>query len=541
MTEKHIHPGVALYAREYADHKLSRRDFLSRATMLGLSASAAYGIIGATMPTPAAAAPVAGGTLRVNMETKAISDPRIWAWTEMSNFARGWLEYLSLFNRDGTVTGDLLESWEINDTADVYILNLRKDVTWNNGDTFTSEDVVHNLTRWADGTVEGNSMASRVAALQDPDTKKLADGTITVIDDHTIQLNLRAPDISLIAGFSDYPAAIVHRSFDGGDPSEAPIGTGAYLPVENLIGEIQVLEKNPNHTYWREGAYLDRIEFIDLGTDQSAVLAAIDSDLIDLTYRTDADYVEVIDGLGWAQTSVVTANTIAVRFNQRQAPYDDPQVRRALQMAVDNNKVLELALSDLGTVGENHHVSTVHPEYAEMAAPEFDPAKAKGMIDAAGHADTEFELISIDTEWQSNTCDAVAAQLRDAGIGVKRTILPGATFWNNWLGYAWSATEWGPRPLGIQIMQLAYKSDAAWNETGLNNAEFDALVDKGMGIADAEARREIMASIQNIMRDEGVLIQPYWRSLYNHSNGKFANTDMHPFYRIDLHDIHLVG
>nr|WP_299286231.1 aminotransferase class III-fold pyridoxal phosphate-dependent enzyme [uncultured Tateyamaria sp.] len=39
--------------------------------------------------------------------------------------------------------------------------------------------------------------------------------------------------------------------------------------------------------------------------------------LIDLTCRTDADYVEVVDGLGCAQTSVVTANTIAVRFNQQ--------------------------------------------------------------------------------------------------------------------------------------------------------------------------------------------------------------------------------
>ena len=107
--------------------------------------------------------------------------------------------------------------------------------------------------------------------------------------------------------------------------------------------------------------------------------------------------------------------------------------------------------------------------------------------------------------------------------------------------YPWSATEWGPRPLGIQIMQLAYKSDAAWNESGFNNYEFDALVDEGMGIADWKKRRGVMLKLQQIMRDEGVLIQPYWRSLYNHSNGKFANTDMHPFYRIDLHDIHLVN
>ena len=56
--------------------------------------------------------------------------------------------------------------------------------------------------------------------------------------------------------------------------------------------------------------------------------------------------------------------------------------------------------------------------------------------------------------------------MRDAGINVKRTVLPGTTFWNNWIGYPFSATEWNMRPLGVQIYALAYKSGGAWNETG---------------------------------------------------------------------------
>jgi ABC-type transport system substrate-binding protein len=53
----------------------------------------------------------------------------------------------------------------------------------------------------------------------------------------------------------------------------------------------------------------------------------------------------------------------------------------------------------------------------------------------AGMEDYEHELISIDDDWRKNTTDAVAAQLRDAGIKVKRTILPGSTFWNDWAKY----------------------------------------------------------------------------------------------------------
>lgn len=533
-----FHPAAEMYAQDYRDGQMSRREFLSRATMLGVSAAAAYGMIGLTMPTPAQAAPVKGGTLRVNMETKALKDPRLWDWTEYANFCRGWLDYLTLFNRDGSVTGSLCESWEANDNADEYVLHLRPGVTWNNGDAFTTEDLLHNLRRWADGNVEGNSMASRVAGLQDPETKTLSEDRVEVIDDLTIKLKLAASDISLMAALSDYPAAVVHRSFEGGDPSENPIGTGAYLPESSEVGALQVLVRNPDHDYWREGGWLDRIEFIDLGTDQSAVLAAADGDEIDLTYRTDGDFVDAFDAIGWASTDVVTANTIAVRFNQLSAPYDNRDVRRALQMMVDNNKVLELGVSGLGLKGENHHVCPVHPEYAELPPQEVDAAKGYALYQETGLADSELELISVDTEWQKNTCDAVAAQMRDAGVNIKRTVLPGASFWNDWTKYPFSATEWGPRPLGVQVLALAYKSGAAWNESAFSNAEFDSLLEKAMSVADTDARREIMTKLETIMQEEGVLVQPFWRKIYNHSNGQFANVNIHPFYTLDLHDIY---
>ena len=70
----------------------------------------------------------------------------------------------------------------------------------------------------------------------------------------------------------------------------------------------------------------------------------------------------------------------------------------------------------------------------------------------------------------------IAAQLRDAGIPVKRTILPGSTFWNDWTKYPFSSTNWNHRPLGVQIWALAYRSGEAWNEFGWSNPEFDAIL-----------------------------------------------------------------
>ena len=524
-------------AEETKSGGMDRREFLALATVFGASTAMAYSMIGLSVPIEARAqTPTKGGVLKVAMSIRAPKDPRLADWTEIANSQRQSLEALVYYTPEYTFEPYLLESWEVNDNATEIVMKLRPNAVWTNGDKLTSEHLMFNLERWCDKSVEGNSMVARMGTLVDQETGKMREGGAAIVDDLTVKVTLTEPDISFIPNLADYPCLIVHPSFDadGSDFTRNRIGTGPFELVSFDVGQSVVYKRREDGQWWGGEVMLDGVEFIDYGTDPNAMISAFEAAEVHANYETTPDYLDVMDGLGLTRSEAVTSITIVARTNVANPPYDDQRVRNALQLAVDNAVVLQLGQANAGVPAENHHVAPIHPEYVELPKVERDIEKAKALLTEAGQLDFEHELISSDEDWHKNTGDAIAAQLREAGIKVKRTVLPGSTFWNDWTKYPYSLTNWTMRPLGVQVLALAYRTGEAWNETGWSNPDFDKKLAEALSINDPEERKVVMKDMEQMLQDSGIIIQPYWRSVYNHFAPNVHGYFQHPMQQLNF-------
>lgn len=544
-----IHPHIPKLADQLGKGRIGRRDFLRTATLLGVSAGAAYAMADRLMGTSSAAlaqsgTPKKGGTLRISMNVKEITDPATYDWSEKGNVARLVVESLTQVGSDNVTRPFLAEGWETSDDLKTWTFRLRKGVKWSNGDEFNADDVIFNFERWLDPAT-GSSNLGRFSSMvvEEGGKKKMAPGAIEKVDNHTVRFRLQTADIALPESMGDYPALIVHRDFarKGGNLLDNPVGTGPFALKDFRIGETARFERRGDK-YWGGDVYLDGVTYFDHGDDHSAWLAALASNQVDLLYRLITENVPAVRQMPQLQIyETVTGQTGVARMKVDQKPFDDVRVRQAIQACIDHKRLLELAYQGFGVPGEDHHVSPVHPEYAELPPMKQDYDKAKRLLAEAGHANGLDITIDCVTQpsWEPNTCLAIAEMVKPAGINLKVNILPGGTYWDRWTTTPFGFTSWTHRPLGVQVLNLAYRSGVAWNESSYANPEFDTLLDEAMGVLDPEKRQEKMVAVQKLLQQDAVIIQPYWRSIFTASNKKVKGFQIQPAEEMHVNKIWL--
>ncbi|MCC7359512.1 MAG: ABC transporter substrate-binding protein [Anaerolineales bacterium] len=536
------HPGVYEAQAKLKQGRVSRREFLRFATLLGTGAAAAYVLAACGAPTPAVTAGPAGGAIkrggaiRVGTQVQAIDHPARYSLIGFdANITRAVNEYLTETDKDNLTHPYLLDSWAASDDLKTWTLKLRQGIKWYQNGAVTEElvadHVLFNFQQWLDPAI-GSSIASLWGGF-------LTIANVEVQGKHTLVLHLDNPKLDVPESLFHYPAQIIHPNFDGDISNGQNAGTGPMVLAEFKVGERARTVRREG--YWQNGAdgkplpYIDEIVHIDLGNDQTAAIAALQGGQIDTIYSPTVDtYLALRNDPKVRVESIGTAQSRVLRFRVDQAPWDNNDVRKAVKMAQNRQKILDQAYFGQGLLGHDVHVSPVNPEWAPMEVPEYDPEGAKALLEAAGQADLTFKL-SVGSGWTDVVAyaETLAQDAAAAGITVEIDSMPVDSYWSVWTEVPVGITPWSHRPLAITNLALAYtaKADGTpgdWNESRWVDEEFSRILLQAQGTLDLEARRALVGQLEQIQRERGSIAIAWWQNFWDVWNPAFQNVQPHP-------------
>ena len=546
--KKKMHSAINDLKRDMEKGKMSRREFIRMSTLLGVSAFAATQMAGLAMPVRALAAAKRGGTMKIAAPVQKVTHPAQFSWISGTNMLRQVNEYLTFTDGDNVTHPYLLENWQASDDLKTWTLNLRKGVKFNNNDDFTADDVIFTFNQWLDENV-GSSMKGMIGAYLDAND-------IEKTGVHQVKLHLKRPEIAVPEHLFHYPAMVLnHKTFEG-DLIKAPHGTGAYTLEAYVEGERCVLKRREG--YWRKDSagnalpYMDKIEFLDMGTEMPAMVAAIKSGEIDSIDFSDLAGPEAYLALKNDKNVNIypstTNQTRILRMRADMKPWSDNRVRQALKLCQNREKILGLAYFGEGLLGQDMHVSPKHPEYCPIDTPKYDPARAKQLLAEAGYPNGVDVNLAVGSGWQEivRYAEILKQDAAPAGLRINIQTMPNSQYWEKWTEVDLGITTWAHRPLGTMVLNLAYTADdqgkpVAWNESRWVDKEFSELLTQANGTLDVEKRRKIFCKLEKIQQERGSIANSFWINVWMIANKRIKNLKGHPSLYFKLDDVWVEG
>ncbi len=484
------------------DGRLSRREFMSTATAAGLTATAATGL----WSTSAKAQPKRGGTFRWGIHdgnTSDTHDPGTYTSRQQIYLAHQYRSYLTMINPDNSLGADLATEWEATPDATAWTFKLNKDAVFHSGKPVTAEDVVASLNhhRGEDSTSAAKSLLTDVE-------------DIVADDKHTVTVTLSRGNADLPWLMTDYHLAVCPANEDGSIDWQSGDGCGPFKIEEGEWGVRWTLSR---HEGWHlEGPYFDSLQMLVLNDPNARQTALVTGDvdsvsLIDLKTKSllERNPDIVVD-------NVPSGAAITMPMFCDVAPFDDVNVRNALKLAIDRQEIIDKIAFGAATIGNDFHLSPVQPYWPDdIPQREYDPDKAKSLLKKAGHENLSIDIHTADSVFSGavDMCVLYAEQASQAGIDLKVVREPNDGYYSDvWLKESFTAVSWGARPTPDVMFTLAYKDDAAWNESHWDNDRFNKLLLEAKAELNDEKRAEMYREMCMLMRNDGGTIIPFFNN-----------------------------
>jgi len=516
------------------DGRVDRREFLAKATALGISTSLIAAVInpGGVAAAPAPTTPnraarlqgESGGTLVFGAwQTPDTMDPQKSGLAATGRILANVFDPLVWkFPGDDTFYPGLAESWEISEDGLQYTFHLRKDVKFHNGEPFNATSVQYTFER-----------------LNDPANQTLASvprgyNRVDIVDDYTATVvfdTAYAPFLTLIAAGAWRCLAPEFAASDPEGMGLTPPGTGPFMVTDYVANSHVTLVRYEEYNwapefFGRQGpALLEGIDWriIAEASTRGATLESGEVDLIEEIVPSQYETLKANSALTVYEQGTLGCPR-SVQLNCQKAPTDDVKVRQAMIYAVDRTVVTEVIFR--GTVpvafGPLEPLTAGYNEAVEAYYP-YDPEKANALLDEAGwvkdgdYRTKDGQELSALFIVQANdnfdeTAQVIQSQFKDVGIKLELTSEAQPTSFNtynrgdqNLANIFW----WGADPESLYSLYHTSQIEAGFNWSHYSNPDVDALLEQGYVESDQEARLELYREAQVHIMDDAALI-PVW-------------------------------
>ena len=486
-----------------------------------LKTGAAAGVLAATGAHAAShAAPKRGGTLRMGLAGANTSDSwdgRTHSDSFMIMMGHGCVfDCLTEVGADGTLKGELAESWEASADAKTWTFKLRQGVTFHNGKAFDADDVIASLQMH---TAEGAKSAAKPIVASITEMKKMGS--------HELQFTLAAGNADFPFLLSDYHILM----FPAGQIEEAiakGIGTGMYKVDSFEPGVRAVVSRVDGHYKDGQAGWFDSIEAIAIN-DAAARMNALMTGQVDAVNRVDFKTEPLMRANPNVEIFEVTGNqhfTFPMLTNV--APYDQVKVRKALKHAIDRQEMVDKILLGHGAVGNDHPIGPANQYFAsDLPQNDYDPDMAKALLKEAGVDNLSIDLSASDAAFPGavDAAQLYQASAKGAGININVVQEPADGYWSNvWLKKPWCACYWSGRATEDWMFSTAYETGVPWNDTSWENARFQELLLSARAELDSDKRREQYTEMQALMSAEGGTVVPMYANYVDAHSSKLANS-----------------
>ncbi len=406
---------------------------------------------------------------------------------------------LTEVSADGSLIGELAESWEATADAKTWTFNLRQGVTFHNGKTFGADDVIESLQMHL-GEESKSAAKPIVEAISE----------MIKITDYQVQFVLASGNADFPYLMSDYhimmyPAGMIEEAIASG------IGTGLYQVQSFDPGVRMTATRFADHYKGDSAGFFDEIEYIAIN-DNTARMNALMTGQVDAVNRVDFKVEALLNANPNVRIQEVTGNQhYTFPMLTGSAPFNDVNVRKALKYGVNRQEMVDKILLGHGQVGNDTPIGPANPYYVEMEQLEYDPDQAKFYLQQAGLDSLDVDLSASNAAFEGAVDAAQLYQASAAGSGININVIqePADGYWSNvWLKKPWCASYWSGRATEDWMFSTAYEAGAPWNDSQWDHPRFQELLLSARAELDSAKRAEQYGEMQMILRDEGGVIIP---------------------------------